>query len=75
VTAITFCSFSSTLRRATNFVVTFVTVVTCEMNTVTTGEAQLSHWVVGQTPAMQGLEGLRSPCSFHCEQKKIAPTS
>jgi len=39
----------------------FVTVVICEMYTVALGEAQLSNWVVGQTPAMQGLEGLRSP--------------
>jgi hypothetical protein len=39
----------------------FVTVVICEMYTVSLGEAQLSHWVVGQTPAMQGLEELRSP--------------
>jgi hypothetical protein len=37
--------------------VTFVTVVTCEMNILMTSEAQVWHWVVGQTPAMQGLRG------------------
>ena len=30
------------------------------------GEAQLSHWVVGQTPAMQGLEELRPPPEMIC---------
>jgi hypothetical protein len=55
----------------------FVTVVTCEMNILTMGEAQLSHWVVGQTPASAGLKRgfahLPQIAGFYCSQKKKAP--
>jgi len=58
---LSFSSFNKPRNKPIDFVVTFVTVVACEMNILNVSEAQLSDWVVGQTPAMQRLGGLRSP--------------